>query len=444
MKGDVDNWYAVTDAVRKYDIRAFIGGHYHTNRLADYDGIPAFICRSTLRGGEPFGGYSEFEVTADSVIVYERKIGAGPQRWGAYSLKDTYFTADTAGYVRPDFSINARYGRVKETWMTPIGNAIYSSPVLCDGRVYVGDDLGLLNCLDAADGRLLWRFAAKNRIIGTPAAADGTVVFGSADGNIYGIDAKKGKLRWKVETSEAVLGAVTIDGGVAYVGCSDRTFRAIDVRTGREVWTFTGTNGYVETRPLVYDGKVIFGAWDDRLYALDRSDGRLLWSWSDGRRGMHYSPAAVWPVATAGRIFIAAPDRVLSAIDASTGRTLWRTAESTVRETVGLSEDSSKVYSKTMRDSVVCFSTRGDRSEKLWASYVGFGYEIAPSMPQEKDGVVFGSTMNGEVYALDASDGSVLWRHKVDNSLISTVVPLDRNRCLFTSSAGIVGLLEAR
>lgn len=159
---------------------------------------------------------------------------------------------------------------------------------------------------------------------------------------------------------------------------------------------------------------------------------------------MHYSPAAVWPVATAGRIFIAAPDRVLSAIDASTGRTLWRTAESTVRETVGLSEDSSKVYSKTMRDSVVCFSTRGDRSEKLWASYVGFGYEIAPSMPQEKDGVVFGSTMNGEVYALDASDGSVLWRHKVDNSLISTVVPLDRNRCLFTSSAGIVGLLEAR
>ena len=53
--------------------------------------------------------------------------------------------------------------------------------------------------------------------------------------------------------------------------------------------------------------------------------------------GMHYSPAAVWPVATAGRIFIAAPDRVLSAIDASTGRTLWRTAESTVRETVGLS-----------------------------------------------------------------------------------------------------------
>lgn len=166
--------------------------------------------------------------------------------------------------------------------MTPIGNAIYSSPVLCDGRVYVGDDLGLLNCLDAADGRLLWRFAAKNRIIGTPAAADGTVVFGSADGNIYGIDAKKGKLRWKVETSEAVLGAVTIDGGVAYIGCSDRTFRAIDVRTGREVWTFTGTNGYVETRPLVYDGKVIFGAWDDRLYALDRSDGRLLWSWSDG------------------------------------------------------------------------------------------------------------------------------------------------------------------
>ncbi|MBD9281379.1 MAG: DAK2 domain-containing protein, partial [Clostridiales bacterium] len=31
MEGDVDNWYEVTDAVRPYNVRLFIGGHYHSN-----------------------------------------------------------------------------------------------------------------------------------------------------------------------------------------------------------------------------------------------------------------------------------------------------------------------------------------------------------------------------------------------------------------------------
>ena len=443
-RGDVDNWYTVTDLVRHYNIKAFLGGHYHSNQLDAYDGIPAFICRSTLRAKEPVGGYSLFEVTADSVIVYEQKIGGEPQRWGGYSLKKQYYTENVSGYDRPDFSMNQQYAEVKEVWMTELGNAIYSSPVLEKNRVYVGDDKGLLSCVRLSDGKLLWQFAAEMRIVGTPAVADGVVVFGSADHNIYGVDAKKGKQLWKIETSAAVLGAVTICDGTAYLGGSDGKFWAIDIHTGNKVWTFDGIKGYVETRPLIYGDKVIFGAWDENLYALNRKDGTLLWAWHDGRRGMLYSPAAVWPVATRNRVFIAAPDRFLSCIDATSGKTLWRTNESTVRETVGLSEDSTRVFSKTMRDSVVCFSTAGDAPRKIWATNVGFGYEIAPSMPVEKDGVVFGSTMNGVIYALEADTGRLLWQHKVHNSLISTVVPLDRNRCLFTSSAGIVGLLETK
>ena len=97
MKGDVDNWYTVTDAVRRYNIRSFLGGHYHTDKLASYDGIPAFICRSTLRDKEPAGGYSVFEVSPDSIVVYEHRIGDRPVRWGAYSLRTTYYTADTGG-----------------------------------------------------------------------------------------------------------------------------------------------------------------------------------------------------------------------------------------------------------------------------------------------------------------------------------------------------------
>lgn len=52
MDGDVDNWYEVTDAVRPYNVRLFIGGHYHSNRDLRYDGIPGVLMRSNLRDKE--------------------------------------------------------------------------------------------------------------------------------------------------------------------------------------------------------------------------------------------------------------------------------------------------------------------------------------------------------------------------------------------------------
>ena len=159
---------------------------------------------------------------------------------------------------------------------------------------------------------------------------------------------------------------------------------------------------------------------------------------------MHFSPAAVWPVAAQGKVFITDPQRAMTAIDLQTGNTVWRTFQSMVRETIGLSEDGERVYSKTMNDSIVCYATRGDVPQELWASNVGFGYEHAPSMQVEKDGVVFGSTKEGLVFALEGRSGRVLWKHKIGNSLISTVVPLNGREVLFTATSGEVGLLRTK
>lgn len=80
------------------------------------------------------------------------------------------------------------------------------------------------------------------------------------------------------------------------------------------------------------------------------------------------------------------PQRAMTAIEIETGNTVWRTFQSMVRETIGLSEDGERIYSKTMNDSIVCYSTKGSHPHELWASNVGFGYEHAPSMQVEKMG----------------------------------------------------------
>jgi outer membrane protein assembly factor BamB len=183
--GDIDNWYEVTDLARQYNVKVVLGGHYHSNRLLSYEGIPGILNRSTLRDkSDGKGGFSLYEVTGDSIIVSECKPGLSPRRWGGYSLTHQYYTPDSSVYPRLSDSINLAYPQVRPVWLARTGNTIYSSPVVLDNRVYVGDDAGMLWCLDLEDGHEIWKFASKHRIIGTPAAADNVVVFGSADKNL--------------------------------------------------------------------------------------------------------------------------------------------------------------------------------------------------------------------------------------------------------------------
>ena len=444
LPGDVDNWYEVTDAVRPYNVRLFIGGHYHANKNLRYDGIPGILMRSNLRDKDGKQGYGIYEVTEDSIKVYTQRIGEKPEQWAAFSLTESYYDHDGKADNYPDFSVNQEYAQVKEKWLVQTEAGIYCSPVVYLDKVFVGDDLGKLTAYTLKKGKELWSFESGKRIVGTPAADEGVLVFGSADKNIYGLNVEDGSLLWKVEAKEPVLGAVTIDQGIAYIGASDKTFRAIDIHSGKVIWEYAGVKGYIETKPLIAGDKVIFSAWDNTLYALDKATGKEIWKWTGGLTRMHFSPAAVWPVASNGKVFIADPQRAMTAIDLQNGETVWRTFRSQVRETIGLSEDGERVYSKTMNDSIVCYSTLTDTPEQVWASNVGFGYEHAPSMPQEKDGVVYGSTKEGLVFALEAKTGKVLWKHKIGNSLISTVVPLSRREVLFTATSGEVGLLKMK
>ena len=442
--GDVDNWYEVTDAVRPYNIRLFIGGHYHANRNERYDGIPGILMRSNLRDKDGKQGYGIYEVTSDSIKVFTQRIGEPAKQWASFSLTEQYYDRQGKAEKYPDFSVNQEYSKAKEQWVVQTGVGIYCSPAVEKDKVFVGDDLGCLTAYALKNGKKLWSFASGKRIVGTPAVSEGIVVFGSADRNIYGLNAADGSLRWKVEAAEPVLGAVTIHEGIAYVGASDKTFRAIDIQTGKVVWSYNQVKGYIETKPLVVDDKVIFSAWDNTLYALEKATGKEVWKWTGGLTRMHFSPAAVWPVASNGKVFIADPQRAMTAVNLQNGETVWRTFRSQVRETIGLSEDGERVYSKTMNDSIVCYSTLTDTPEQVWASNVGFGYEHAPSMPLEKDGVVYGSTKEGLLFALEAKTGKIIWKHKIGNSLINTVLPLNGREVLFTATSGEVGIIKWR
>ena len=51
------------------------------------------------------------------------------------------------------------------------------------------------------------------------------------------------------------------------------------------------TQGNVSSSPAVADGMVFVGSYDDKLYALNATDGKLVWSYLTG--GMVVSSPAV-------------------------------------------------------------------------------------------------------------------------------------------------------
>ena len=442
-KGDIDNWSEATDAIRKLNVKVFIGGHYHRNRALFYDGIPGFLSRSNLKDGNGKTGYSLCHVTADSLTIAEKNPGEAPRQWGGISLKKQYYDPQGHADEYPDFSSNATYAsKVGEVWRIKSGRSIYASATCWKDRVFVGDVTGLMTAYDKATGKECWHFQADKKIVGTPAVVSGTLVFGSTGDLIYGLDARTGRELWQIKTDLPIMGAVASDGKTAYIGGSDHKMHAIDARTGKERWTFDGVKGYIVTRPLLTQGMVVFGAWDSKLYALNQQDGSLLWTWNHPKDGLHYSPAQVWPVANKEAIFIADPQRALTAIGLKDGKTLWRTFQSKVRESIGMSADGQRIYAKTMQDSIVCYRATASEVKEVWATDCGFGYEHASTMLPEVNGTVYSSTKDGLIVALDNKTGRLKWTYKVGASLVNTVTPAGKRHIITTSTDGDIVMLE--
>jgi outer membrane protein assembly factor BamB/exopolysaccharide biosynthesis protein/Icc-related predicted phosphoesterase len=438
----IDNGHEIADIIRKYNTRVILNGHYHHNRALDADGIPAIICRSALRERQPVGGYSIFTVDADSLRVFERNPAEKTEKlWHSLSMTKEYYSKLPEKHDLGNDSINSLYPGVKVEWQTETGGIITNTAAVADNKVIAGNELGEVYCINSENGEIVWKYKARSAVYSTPAIEKNRVIFGSCDSSIYCLNIENGKKIWEFKTNHTVMGSPVIENEIIYIGGSDGYFRAININSGKLVWQFGGIKGYIESTPIIYDNKIIFGAWDTNLYAVNKKDGTLAWKWNNGHSRLHFSPAACIPVAGDGKIFIVAPDRYMTAIDAKTGETVWRTNRHKVRETVGISEDKSRIYARCFVDTVFCISAAANNFEELWFTKTGYTYDINPSMPVEKDGAVFFVTKNGMFAALKAEDGKILWKHKFRNTMIATVTPLNNRELIFTTHDGIIGKL---
>lgn len=442
IDNSIANWWVVLDMLKQHNTQAVLCGHGHANRTMEFEGVPGAMGRSNLRARSPGPGFNVVSIDAESMSIALHLGGRETESpWLTVPMgRRDYCTAHE--YPRPDFSTNRLWPRVKIGWEHKTGFTIAGGPAVWKDLAIVGDASGTVTALDIRSGRPRWKHKTGGAVYTTPAVNGGRVFVTSTDGSIYALKVETGRRLWRHALTRPIVASPLAAGDRVYTGSSEAKYVALDAATGKEIWSFGGVKGFIEARPLMHDGKVIFGAWDQHLYALDAGSGTLAWAWKSDRPGTLLSPAACEPVAARGKVFIAAPDRFLTAIDAKTGATLWRTNQWVVRETLGLSGDGQRAYVREMNDKFAAIDTAAPGPRAAWTTNAGFGYDINAAQIVERDDLVYYGTKNGMVMALDGKTGAIVWKHKMGVALVNTLAPLASGKVLATDFDGRVVLLS--
>lgn len=176
------------------------------------------------------------------------------------------------------------------------GPARGNSPVVSDGRVFIGDDLGKIYAVDAQTGEEIWVFDGDLTRVNASSTVYGGVLYsilskvlpddGTSDvplydAYIYALDVETGEEVWEEPVVEyaAQMGAwssPTVYDGALYVGIHHNLY-SVDVETGTINWEFK-TDSFVMSSPTVAGGVVFVGSNDRFIYAIDIENGTENWS----------------------------------------------------------------------------------------------------------------------------------------------------------------------
>ena len=115
--------------------------------------------------------------------------------------------------------------KTAELWSYPLSRETCSTAAVHDGMVFVTDVGGTVHCVDAATGTPHWTHKAVGEFWASPLVADGKVYVGTRRGQFVILAATREKrLLAKVDLDEPVHGTATAANGVLYVPTMSRLY----------------------------------------------------------------------------------------------------------------------------------------------------------------------------------------------------------------------------
>ena len=237
-------------------------------------------------------------------------------------------------------------------------------------------------------------------------AADNVLYVGKKNCTMHAVDLARRRKVWSFTSGGPCLGCPLLYRGVLYFGCLDRRLYAVDAQRGRMLWNFP-TRGWIEAGPCASGQRVFFGSRDGKLYAVDARLGVERWGTDLG--GKIVAPACC----DEKRVYVGTRAGAFHAVRAADGKVAWKYPAGAAIE-----------GGACVGGGIVCF---GDKSGKVHALSVATGRPAWPrptdvggavlAAPIRVGAAIYGGTVDGKLFGLDAADGHVGWSAEVKGEI---------------------------
>ena len=295
---------------------------------------------------------------------------------------------------------------IKKVWIRETFSKNFTRPSIlqsinplldASGLVIQGNKVNGISAYTLDKGKKRWFFPIEGGLAGAATISDAVLFFGGSDGVMYALRLDTGTVLWQYRTGLTSVSAPTIKGNYLYFASSNKIY-CLDKKTGESIWTYSTPVRSAEftvegiARPLLSDSLIYFKVSDGTLVALDFK-GRLKWKQELSGSDSRFTSALSNPVMGKICLYSASLESGIYCLNKKTGKIIWKTSK----------------------------GSHGDLllsgSSLLYPSH------------------------DGHVIALDQKSGKQIWKHKVPQS-IATSLSLYKDILIYGEYSGALRFIS--
>lgn len=311
------------------------------------------------------------------------------------------------------------------------------TPVIADGRVFLGDFIGHVYAIDLKTGQLVWKVKEKDGFLAAGCCSNGILVMGDFSGNIFGYKMSDGTKVWSVEIDSQIVRGGNLIGEDVLLSTDAGSLIGLELSTGKEKWKYA-TGDQLNSTASIWKQQALLGGCDSRLHQVDLTKGTPLRESLDLGAPTLSTPNIIGDIA----IVPTQPGNVY-AIRIDTGETLWSyNPDQSLNTDIRTSSATLAQYKDGKLDGIVVVPSRNRRLLGLDASNGKLKWEAvlrkrAEAAPVVCDGRAWIGGTDGMIYSISLVDGKETWSYQMSGQILASPAVAE-NRLIIASEKGSV------
>lgn len=156
------------------------------------------------------------------------------------------------------------------------------SPLIHEGIVYIGHNSGSMEAFELENGKSVWSEFDGSTYHAAPVPYKDQIIYGTVQGRVISRHYTTGKIKYSVDLGASVETKGVIYQGRIFFQLRNHQVFCLDAETGKILWGYKRSVPYLTTlqrasTPVIYKDRVLVGLADGTLIALSIDEGVLLY-----------------------------------------------------------------------------------------------------------------------------------------------------------------------